>query len=265
MIVGGIDVGTRSTKAVLLEDGDEVMAAVRRPTRGELSDVAEDVLDDVLAEANVMPGEVDYLCTTGFGRYHLDARDLQISDITAGGRGAAVLHPPTRHVLDIGKQATRAMRVEDGGRVEKFKMTQKCAAGAGGFVERCSKYLKVPLEEMGPQALRSEDPQTISSVCAVLAETEIINYVTEEVPVEDILMGVFRSLADKAHGLMRGAGLEPDVVLVGGLARSEGMIRALEDVTGLAVHVPEQAPYAQAIGAATLGRIRQKQRMEEAA
>jgi predicted CoA-substrate-specific enzyme activase len=166
------------------------------------------------------------------------------------------LYPSTRHVVDIGTQSSRTMAVGPTGKVLKFKMNEKCAAGAGRFVERSSKYLQVPLEQMGPMSLGSAQPKLISSVCAVLAETEIINNIAEGVPLPDILMGVFLSLAQRAYTLMRIVGVEPEVTLVGGLVRNPGMVKALRDTVGRELNVSPEAHYAAAIGSALLGHTR---------
>ena len=256
MITAGLDIGSGSTKGVLIEDGRRRLQAEMLPTRGNPAAAARAVLEKLVEQENLLPDEVGYICTTGFGRYGFPDRQLQVSDITSSAKGAAFLFPGTRHVVDVGSQSSRAIRVSETGRVLKFKMNEKCAAGAGRFVERCSKYLQVPLEETGPRALEGSQPKLISSVCAVLAETEIINNVAEGVAVQDILMGVFLSLAQRAQSLMRYVGVEPEVTLVGGLVRNPGLVRALETTIGLKVNVSTDAHYAAAIGAALLGHAR---------
>jgi (R)-2-hydroxyacyl-CoA dehydratese activating ATPase len=256
VITAGLDLGTGVVKGALLEDGRRILATAAIPSRGTPVQGARRVLDDLGETANIGPDEVDYLCTTGFGRYTIPERNLQVSDFTSSARGAVFLFPQTRLVVDIGTQASRTMSVSETGKVLKFKMNEKCAAGAGRFVERCSKYLQVPLEEMGPKALASEHPKLISSVCAVLAETEIINNVAEGVALPDILMGVFLSLSQRAYSLMRYVGIRPEVTLVGGLVRSVGMVKALHDTVGMDLNVGPDAYYAAALGGAILGHSR---------
>ena len=256
MITAGVDIGSGTTKGVLLEDGRHLLGSAMLPTRGNPAQAARLVLDRLAEEENILPGEVGYVCTTGFGRYTYPERQLQVSDITSSAKGAVFLFPSTRHVIDVGAQSSRAISVTEMGRVAKFKMNEKCAAGAGRFVERCSKYLQIPIDEMGPRAIAATQPKMISSVCAVLAETEIINNVAEGTPIQDILMGVFLSLAQRAQSLMNYVGVQPEVTLVGGLVRSEGMVRALEQTTKLRINVGPEAHYAAAIGAAVLGHAR---------
>ncbi len=256
MITAGLDLGAGSTKGVLLEDGERILASALAPTRGNPVERSRQVLERMVEEANVLSDEVGYLCTTGAARYALPERHLQVSDITASARGAVFLVPGTRHVVDIGSQSSRAVSVSETGRVIRFKMNEKCAAGAGRFVDRCAKYLQVPPEEMADRALGSTHPKMISSVCAVLAETEIINSVAEEVPLPDILMGVFLSLAQRAYILMRYVGIQPEVSLVGGLVHSPAMSRALEQMVKAPIVAHPMGQYAAAFGAALLGHAR---------
>ena len=256
MITGGLDLGAGTVKGVLLEDGRRILATASLPARGNPVQASRRVVEELGEAANIAPAEVDYLCITGFGRYTIPERNLQVSDFTSSARGAVFLFPKTRLVVDVGTQASRTMSISETGKVLKFKMNEKCAAGAGRFVERCSKYLQVPLEEMGPRALASQHPKLISSVCAVLAETEIINNVAEGVPLPDILMGVFLSLSQRAYSLMRYVGIQPEVTLVGGLVRDVGMVKALHDTVGMEINVAPDAYYAAALGSAILGHSR---------
>lgn len=132
-------------------------------------------------------------------------------------------------------------------------MNEKCAAGSGGFLERAAKYLEVTVPDIGPLSLGAKKPQSISSVCAVLAESEIINHVSEGVSVEDILRGIHNSLADRALGLLKRVGLDGPVTFIGGVARQEGMIIALRDRLGVPVNVPDAPQITTAMGAAILG------------
>jgi predicted CoA-substrate-specific enzyme activase len=190
---------------------------------------------------------------------------VQITDITCGARGAATEFPDAQHVLDIGAQCSRAIKLRDGGRVKEFHMNEKCAAGSGGFLERAAKYLEVRVEEIGALSLAATRPQAISSVCAVLAESEIINHVSEGVTVDNILRGIHDSLADRALALLKRVGLDGPVVAIGGVARQAGMVAALSARLGVPVLVPEYPQHATALGAAVLGRGRWLKRSRLAA
>jgi len=251
-LVAGIDVGSKVTKAVIVDEQRRVLGSARVRTRPHFDTIAREALDGAAREAGLDASRVTYLATTGFGRYNVPFRDLQITEITCVGTGAALLFPGTRCVLDVGAQSTRAIRLRDGGSVKEFKSNDKCAAGAGGFLERAAKYLEVRVEELGEISLRAARSQPISSVCAVLAESEIINHVSAGQPVANIVRGIHDALASRALSLLTRVGLEAELTLVGGVARQAGMVKALEAVTKLPVNVPEDPELVAALGAAVL-------------
>jgi predicted CoA-substrate-specific enzyme activase len=253
MLIAGIDVGSGTTKAVLVDDAGTVRGHAFVRTRADFEKVTGEALGAARAAAGVAAGDVAYVAATGLGRYAVPFRDIQITDLTCGARGAAALFPTTRYVLDIGAQCSRAIKLRDFGKVKEFHMNEKCAAGSGGFLERAAKYLDVGLAEIGPLSLGASAPQPISSVCAVLAESEIINHVSEGVGVENILRGIHDSLADRALSLLKRVGLDGEVTLIGGVALQAGMVAALRDTLGVPVNVPETPQLAAALGAALLG------------
>ncbi|HZP36385.1 MAG TPA: acyl-CoA dehydratase activase [Methylomirabilota bacterium] len=256
MLVAGIDVGSGTTKCVLVDEAGAVCGRGQARTRADFEKVAREAVGLALEAAGHHGDAIGYIATTGLGRYALPFRDIQITDLTCGARGAATACPEARFVLDIGAQCSRAIRLRDGGKVKEFHMNEKCAAGSGGFLERAAKYLEVPVADIGPLSLRAERPQAISSVCAVLAETEIINHVSEGVTVENILRGIHDSLADRALSLLKRVSLDGPVAFIGGVARQEGMVVALREKLAVPVHVPEGPQFAAALGAALLGRQR---------
>lgn len=250
--VAGIDIGAKSTKVVIMDENKQIKAKSRVKTRPDFAPLAKEALELALKQAGLKEKDLSYIATTGFGRYNVPFRDVQITEITCVSRGAAFLFPKTHCVLDIGAQSTRAMRIHDGGKVREFRTNDKCAAGAGGFIERAAKYLEVKVEEVGDLSLKSDKPQTISSVCAVLAESEIINHVSAGETVENIIRGVHNSLASRALALVKRAGLEDEVTFVGGVARQKGMVRALEETLKRKVNVDPEPEMAAALGAALL-------------
>jgi predicted CoA-substrate-specific enzyme activase len=256
MRVAGIDIGSGTTKCVVIDDAGRVLGRGATRTRADFEKVAREALQAAAAEAGASPESLDYVATTGLGRYAVPFRDIQITDLTCAARGVAVLFPGTRFVLDIGAQCSRAITLRDGGKVKEFHMNEKCAAGSGGFLERAAKYLEVTLPDIGPMSLEAAKPQPISSVCAVLAESEIINHVSEGVSVENILRGIHNSLADRALSLLKRVGFGgPDagVAFVGGVALQQGMVAALREKLGVPIHVPDEPRYTAALGAALLG------------
>ena len=252
VLVAGIDMGAKLSKSIILDGERRVCGKSTGRTRPDFPAVAREVLDLALDRAGLKAGDLSYIATTGFGRYNVPFRDIQITDITCVGRGAVFLFPKTRTVLDIGAQSTRALRVHETGKVREFRTNDKCAAGAGGFIERAAKYLEVKIEQVGDLSLQADKPQTISSVCAVLAESEIINHVSSGETVENILRGVHLSLASRALALLKRAGMEDEVTFVGGVARQKGMVKALEETLKRKVNVSEEPEMVGALGAALL-------------
>lgn len=278
--VAGIDSGSGFTKAVIIRQRQSdrppvVLGLGLTRTGAKVEESARTALKLAAENARIGPLEVSYIAATGFGRYGISFRDIQITEITSAARGAHYLNPHAAIVLDIGSQSTRAVALKDGGKVGGFKTNDKCAAGSGSFIQRAAKYLQVGIEDVGELALKSENSQPISSVCAVLAESEIINHVSTGVGVEDILRGIYDSLADRAALLLkrvqtRGKGMTAEAndeknsagqtMFIGGVATQRGMVKALEQRLGIKVEVPNDCEYVCALGAALLGLKRLQNR-----
>lgn len=252
VFVAGIDMGAKSTKAIILDDQRRIRGRSSIRTRPDFVAIAKEALEAALQDAKLKESDISYIATTGFGRYNVPFRDVQITDITCVGAGAVFLYPKTRTVLDIGAQSTRALRVSETGKVKEFRTNDKCAAGAGGFIERAAKYLEVQVEDVGQLSLDAVKPQNISSVCAVLAESEIINLVSSGETVENIIRGVHNSLATRSLALLKRAGMEDEVTFVGGVARQKGMVKALEETLKRKVNVNDEPHMVGALGAAVL-------------
>jgi predicted CoA-substrate-specific enzyme activase len=255
-LAAGIDCGTGFTKALLVSQdapGEELRVVGKGQTRSGINvdQAANAALEEALAGRP--RSEIDYFAATGFGRYNLSFRDIAITEITTAARGAFFLSPRPGAVLDVGSQTTRAIAVADGGKVHTFKSSDKCAAGSGMFIARAARYLEVSLEQVGELSLNAAHPQPISSVCAVLAESEIINHVSSGVSVEDILRGIHDSLADRAGAMLKRVGMNGEVAFIGGVAHQQGMVRALEQRLNVKVLVPADCEFVCALGAALLG------------
>jgi len=253
MLIAGIDIGSGTTKCLLVDEDGQIRGRGQAKTKADFEKVAREALEAAQQDPRCEGREAGYIATTGLGRYAVPFRDIQITDLTCGARGAATLFPEAGYVLDIGAQCSRAIKLRDKGKVKEFHMNEKCAAGSGGFLERAAKYLEVSVADIGPLSAGASRSQAISSVCAVLAESEIINHVSEGATVENILRGIHDSLADRALSLLKRVGLDGPVVFIGGVARQEGMVVALRAKLGVPVHVPDGPEFATALGAALLG------------
>lgn len=255
-ITAGIDVGAKSTRAVLLEDGQKILATEVSATGFDYEKAGREVYAKALAAAGLEADRVAYITATGFGRYRISFRDLNVTDITANARGALFLFPGTRSAVDVGAGNARAFRIDERGKVLKFRSTEKCAAGGGGFLEKIAYYTRIGLDDLGGTALQSTHPVSISTICSVLAESEVINLVTQEVPMVDILMGAHESIAGRVLITLKQVGAEPQVTLTGGLVLNPAFVRALETKLGLKINASPRLFYAGALGAAYLGYIR---------
>ncbi|MFN4181636.1 MAG: acyl-CoA dehydratase activase [bacterium] len=252
----GIDVGSGRTKLVLISEDNSFLLRKIAKTSVPFSRMVDVFFEEINQEYGISRDDIAYIATTGLGRYAIPYRQIQITELTSAGRGVISLFPGTRSILDIGAQSTRAIRIDSRGRVLEFKQNDKCAAGSGSFIVKAAKYLEVPLSEVGRLSMQAMDPQPISSICAVLAESEIINLVTRGVKVEDILKGIHDSLADRAIALLRRVSVEEEITFIGGVAVQDGMVASLQEKLGVKVNVPDHPEFVVAYGAALLARWR---------
>ncbi len=258
IVTAGIDVGSTYTKTVLMDQDLRILGRDLRPTGFRLDEAARESFRAALAGAGLMESEVAYIASTGYGRFQVSFRDVQVTDLTAAARGARQLFPATRTVLDIGGQTMKASRLDDRGKVKAFRLNDKCAAGTGAFVEKAARYLGFRTEEIGPLAATAHTPVPISGVCAVFAESEVINHVSSGAAPADIMQGSILSLTDRAVQLMRRVQMEPEFTLVGGILRFETMVAAMREKLPGRVNVPEGdgMQFAGAVGAALLSQQR---------
>lgn len=255
-VVAGVDIGAASTKVVLLGERKEIVGRHMERSGSRLDQAGRRGLEAAMGKFGLSRGDVRYVAATGYGRYQLSMRDIQITDMTCHARGAFELFDNVKTVVDIGAQNTRAMAVKPDGRVARFKMSERCAAGAGRFLERVAKALEMDMSELAPAGMRSKDAQPISSICAVLAESEIINLVTEGRAVEDIIQGANNSIADRIVALVRQVGAQPEIAITGMISKNEGTLRALEERLKVKLLHSDDSPLAGAYGAALLGQVR---------
>jgi (R)-2-hydroxyacyl-CoA dehydratese activating ATPase len=262
----GIDVGSTYTKAVVVGGDREVLGRAMVPTGFRLEAAATSALEQALAEAGLPRSAIEYIASTGQGRNQVSFRQLKITDLTAHAYGARYFFPNTRTVLDVGGQTMKASRLDDAGWVQSFRLNDKCAAGTGAFLEKTARYMGYPTEVIGSLAATATTTVPISGVCAVFAESEVINHLSMGVPPSDIMFSAIVSLVGRSVQLMRRVRMEPEITLVGGILRFESMAAVMAKELGAPVNVPEGdlAQYTGAIGAGFLAQIRM-QRLQGAA
>jgi len=257
----GIDVGSTYTKAVVLDGDLRMVGRALRPTGFKLAQAAEDALTAALGEAGLTRDAVGYTVATGFGRHQVTSSDVQVTDLTAAARGATHLFPGTRTILDVGGQTMKASRLGEGAKVKSFRLNDKCAAGTGAFLEKTARYMGYATDEIGPLVATSKTSMSISGVCAVFAESEVINHLSQGVAPADIMHGAVVSLVGRSVQLLKRVGMEPEFTLVGGILRFERMAAVVREQLQADVNVApgDLVQFTAALGAALLGQRRVRQ------
>lgn len=225
-ITAGIDVGSGAVKAAVMRDGELIATESARIRRRVVSAVVHEVFHRAVEKAGV--DAVDYVATTGEGE-DIPFATGHFYGMTTHARGALFLEPRARFVVDIGALHTRAVHLDDRGKVLDYKMTSQCASGSGQFLENIARYLGVSLAEVGELSKSARDPEGVSSICAVLAETDVINMVSRGIDTPDILRGIHDSMAGRFARLLKSLKAEGVVFLSGGLAGDIGLQAALLD------------------------------------
>ena len=265
-IAAGIDVGTGAVKAALfrVEAGETtwLSRATLRIRQRDPMELARTVYDQLLEDAGLREGEVDYVATTGEGEcvpFHTG----HFYSMTTHARGAIHLDPQSRAALDVGALHGRAISLDERGKVLSYKMTSQCASGSGQFLENIARYLGIAQDEIGSLSRQADNPEVVSSICAVLAETDVINMVSRGITAPNILKGIHLSMAGRLSKLLKSIGATQGVVMVtGGLALDKGLLAALEEDVAkmkdmkVEIRSHPDSIYAGAIGAALWGTFR---------
>jgi benzoyl-CoA reductase subunit D len=267
IVTAGVDVGSSAVKIAVVRMGadgaaDSLALHSERVRRRELRKVIREGFDVALEKAGVAAGGLAYIASTGEGEL-VDFRRGHFYGMTTHARGAKFLMPEAHAVLDIGALHARAMLIDSQSRVLAYRMTSQCASGSGQFLENVARYLGIALEEVGETSLRAKNPQVVSSICAVLAETDVINMVSRGISTSDILKGIHLSMAGRYIKLLRAIGAESPVAITGGLAMDVGLAEALEERAreeGAAIKVltHPHSIFAGALGAALWGGFRHR-------
>lgn len=249
MLYAGIDVGAQSVKAVVF-DGQQVLGCKVLITEEEAEAAARQVYTDLLEELALRPESVAGIIATGWGSGEVSFAQGKSSEQVCAARGARFLVPSARMVVDMGAEGCRVMKLGPDGILEDFTNNSKCASGTGAFIELGAVYLKVPIEEMGTLSLSADGIAEVSSTCAVFAESVIISNIHSGQSRARIAAGIHRAAAARVLELIGRLGLMEDLVMVGGAALNPGLIKTLEEMTGVKIIVPEHPRCVMALGAA---------------
>ena len=247
----GVDIGSTMTKVVIMNQ--TMLASVIGPTGPEHRKLANRVMEEALAKANLPFEDITYVVATGYGRINVPFADKQITEISCHARGVGHLLPEARTVIDIGGQDCKGIKLKEG-RVVDFVMNDKCAAGTGRFLEVTAEGLGVKLEDMGRLSLAAENKVEIGSTCTVFAAQEVVAKLSEGVPLPNIIAGLHEAIASRIYSMVGRLKIEREVALTGGGAKNIGLVKALEAKLSFPVLVPPEPLLTGAIGAALLGR-----------
>ena len=260
MYVMGVDSGSTSTNAVILDENRNMKAFAVVRTGAKSGESANKILKEILDKAGLKKEDIAWIVSTGYGRVSIPFADETVTEISCHGRGAHYFNPSIRTILDIGGQDSKGIKLNEQGEVTDFVMNDKCAAGTGRFLEMIARTLEVEIGELGPIALESTEEIEITSMCSVFAESEVISLIANNKEKADIANGICRAIANKSYSLLKRVGMEPNFMMTGGVAKNPGVIRAVEEKIGAKLYICPEPEIVGATGAAlyALDRVKEK-------
>lgn len=248
--VAGIDSGSTSTDVVILDKKKEIVTGIILPTGAGAAIGAERALEEALKSAGLSREDIDALVTTGYGRTAIQDGDKSITEITCHARGAHYLDPSVRTVVDIGGQDSKVIRVDENGAVVNFVMNDKCAAGTGRFLEMMARTMEMSLDDLSQRGLDYKEDITISSMCTVFAESEVVSLIAQNKATDDIVHGLNKAVAAKTAALAKRVGGEEKYMMTGGVSKNKGLVKTLEEKLGTMLVISDKAQLCGALGAA---------------
>lgn len=253
MYILGIDSGSTSTNAVLLDKDKNILSFAIIRTGAKSSDSAHRALQMVLSKAGIQQEDISCIISTGYGRVSIPFAQRNVTEISCHAKGAHFLNPDVRTILDIGGQDSKAIRINHKGEVTDFVMNDKCAAGTGRFLEMMARTLEISTEELGPVSLKWKENIDISSMCSVFAESEVISLIAQNKEKADIIHGLHKAVAGKAVSLLKRINPEGGYMMTGGVAKNTGVVAALEEKLGERLFIYKEPEIIGALGAALYG------------
>jgi len=238
MITVGVDIGSTTAKAVVLDENGTVWSAII-PSGNSPPSAGKEVFALAVENSQHTIEEVSYVIATGYGRVSAEFANKTVTEISCHGRGANYLNPATRTIIDIGGQDSKAISLDEHGKVIDFMINDKCASGTGRFLETAAELvLRVKLEDLGTLSAKATDVPNISSACTVFAQTEMVSLLATGVPVENLVAGLHRAVAARVSSMVKRIGIKPTVMMTGGVAKNSGVIAAFRKELNIDVVVP---------------------------
>ena len=251
MITAGIDVGSISAKAAIIQD-NKLLGSTVILTGYNARNAGQQVYDKILAELKLAAPQIDRIIATGYGRNSIGFADKAVTEITCHAAGANFLNPEIRSIIDIGGQDSKAIVINGKGKVQDFSMNDKCAAGTGRFLEVMARALEVDLDAFGELSLQADNIASISSLCTVFAESEVISLIAKGEKRENIIAGIHASIGSRVMAMGKRIGVTAPLMMTGGVAKNIGVVKALEEKFNTSITVSEYAQVNGAIGAALI-------------
>lgn len=255
----GIDIGSLSCDAVLINENKDIAATSVVPTGARNQEAINRVTEDVTRECGLTDNDIKAIVSTGYGRDRVDNRLASVTEITCHAKGISFLKPESKVLIDIGGQDSKAIRLDTDGRVVDFAMNDKCAAGTGRFLEAMARALQVDISELSNLDIGAKEKITLSSMCTVFAESEVVSLIADGTSTDEIVAGINRSIATRTFSLLKRIAAEINgipIAMSGGVARNKGVIRALEEAVQTDIYVHDEPDTVGAIGAALIARER---------
>lgn len=249
----GIDSGSTSTNAVIIDGEKHIIADDTIPTGAKVSESAEKIRSKVTAKAGLAEKDITMTVTTGYGRVSIPFADGNVTEISCHGKGAQYFNPNVHTILDIGGQDSKAIRLNGKGEIADFVMNDKCAAGTGRFLEAMARTLELDVSELGPISMKSTKAVAISSMCTVFAESEVISLIAQNKEKADIVHGIHNAIAGKAFSLLSRVEPQPEYMMTGGVAHNAGVVKAVEEKLGAKLYICPKPEIVGAVGAALVG------------
>ena len=256
MITGGIDCGSKNTKVLILKDGN-ILSTSLVLSGFDQEKSAEEALKNALDKAGISRKDVEHITVTGAGMDAIKFTDTNITTITADARGTYFIFPSVRTIVDIRAEEGTVVKLDEHGKVKDFGINEKCAAGAGAFIEAMSRALEVNIEEMGELSLKSTKQIPMNAQCTIFAESEVVSLIHQKTKKEDIIRAVHDAIADRNTSMLRQIGIEKDVSLIGGMAKNIGFVDAMQRNLGFDFLIPNEIvtpEYVSALGAALIAK-----------
>ena len=261
MITVGMDLGTQRVKAVVLEDLS-VISRGQAYSGFEPTKAAEQTVNEALQKANLKIADVAHFTATGSAKDLAPYAKSIVSMMSADAKAGVYLFPKARTVIDVGAEEARAVKCDEKGTMVDFVVNERCAAGAGAFIEAMARALEVKLEEMGPLSLKAERASPINATCVIFGESDVVSLIHRQESKPEIARAIFDAMADRVSSMVYRLGVNPDVVLVGGVAKDVGFVASLKRKLGTDILIPEYPEFAGALGAALFAANRVKEAQE---